>query len=66
MTTNIISLVTKLLDQLNIPYHVITIPLSEEQKPIRSLETLLTSQERDPTSIIRSLLFRTGSNTSCC
>jgi len=64
MTTNIISPVTKLLDQLNIPYHVITIPLSEDQKPIRSLETLLTLQERDPTSIIRSLLFRTGSNTS--
>ncbi len=46
MTTNIISPVTKLLDQLNIPYHVITIPLSEDQKPIRSLETLLTLQER--------------------
>ena len=64
MTTNIISPVTKLLHQLNIPYHVITIPLSEDQKPIRSLETLLTLQERDPTSIIRSLLFLTGSNTS--
>ena len=64
MTTNVISPVTNLLNRLNIPYEVITIPLSEDQKPIRSLESLLTKQELDPTCIIRSLLFQTGSNTS--
>tara|TARA_B100000795_G_scaffold3344_1_gene2286 strand:+ start:295 stop:798 length:504 start_codon:yes stop_codon:yes gene_type:complete len=63
MTTNVISPVTKLLDRLNISYDVITIHLSEDRKPIRNLVVLLRLQERDPTFIIRSLLFRTRSNT---
>jgi Cys-tRNA(Pro) deacylase len=63
MSTTITSPVTALLDQRQIAYDIITIPLSEDNKPIRNLEALLTAQGRDPTSVIRSLLFRTGSNT---
>lgn len=62
MTTNITSPVTELLDQHKIAYNIVTIPLTEDNKPIRNLEALLTAQGRDPTSVIRSLLFRTGSN----
>jgi Cys-tRNA(Pro) deacylase len=63
MSAHITSPVTDLLDQHQIAYDIITIPLSEDNKPIRNLEALLTAQGRDPTSVIRSLLFRTGSNT---
>lgn len=63
MTEQIKSAVTELLDQHAITYDVITIPLSEDKKPIRNLEALLQSQDRDPASVVRSLLFRTGSNT---
>ena len=62
MSTHITSPVTELLDQQQIVYDIITIPLSEDNKPIRNLEALLTAQGRDPTSVIRSLLFRTGTN----
>lgn len=61
MSTQISSPVTQLLESLSIPYEVIDIPLSEDKKPIRSLEELLTSLNRDPNSVVRSLLFRTGS-----
>lgn len=61
MSHNIDSPVTELLNQLTISFDVIEIPLSEDQKPIRNLEELLTSQGRDPSSVIRSILFKTGS-----
>lgn len=61
MSQNIDSPVTQLLNQLTISFDVIEIPLSEDQKPIRNLEELLTSQGRDPLSVIRSILFKTGS-----
>lgn len=61
MSHNIDSPVTQLLNQLAITFDVIEIPLSEDKKPIRNLEELLTSEGRDPSSVVRSLLFKTGS-----
>ncbi|MCX4190164.1 aminoacyl-tRNA deacylase [Methylophaga sp. OBS3] len=55
--------VTDLLDANNINYSVVEIPLSEDKKPIRNLEELLSSQGLDPHSVVRSLLFKTGSDT---
>lgn len=63
MTESIESAVTQLLDHHNIVYDVVTIPLTEDKKPVRNLEERLRSEGRDPTSIIRSLLFRTGSGS---
>lgn len=54
--------VTTLLEQQQIAYSVIEIPLSEEKKPIRNLEEWLSNQGRDPHSVVRSLLFKTGSD----
>tara|TARA_R110002050_G_scaffold269917_2_gene412690 strand:+ start:232068 stop:232577 length:510 start_codon:yes stop_codon:yes gene_type:complete len=61
MSHNIDSPVTQLLNQLAISFEVIEIPLSEDKKPIRNLEELLTADGRDPSSVVRSLLFKTGS-----
>jgi len=61
MSQTISSPVTELLTQQAIAYDVIEIPLSEDKKPIRNLEELLSSQGRDPNSVIRSLLFKTSS-----
>lgn len=61
MTETVESPVTRLLNELNIAYLTIAIPLDPDQKPIRSLEQLLADQGGDPGQIIRSLLFRTGS-----
>jgi prolyl-tRNA editing enzyme YbaK/EbsC (Cys-tRNA(Pro) deacylase) len=61
MSHNIDSPVTQLLNQLTISFDVIEIPLSEDKKPIRNLEELLTSMGRDPSSVIRSIVFKTGS-----
>jgi len=61
MTDQIQSAVTELLEQHTIPYDVITIPLSEDKKPIRELEQWLISHGRDPAAVVRSLLFRCGS-----
>jgi Cys-tRNA(Pro)/Cys-tRNA(Cys) deacylase len=57
------SAVTELLQQQNIQFDVITIPLTEDKKPVRDLEELLKAEGRDPTSVVRSLLFKTGSDT---
>ncbi|MDT8309839.1 MAG: YbaK/EbsC family protein [Methylophaga sp.] len=54
--------VTELLQQKQIAYSVIEIPLSDDKKPIRNLEEWLSSQGRDPHSVVRSLLFKTGSD----
>ena len=54
--------VTELLNQQRIPFSVITIPLSDDKKPIRNLEEWLVSEGRDPHSVVRSLLFKTGSD----
>ena len=62
MSQTISSPVTELLTQQAIEYEVIEIPLSEDKKPIRNLEELLSGQGRNPNSVIRSLLFKTGSD----
>jgi Cys-tRNA(Pro) deacylase len=50
--------VTDLLQVKKIGFDVVEIPLSEDKKPIRSLEELLTSKGLDPKSVVRSVLFR--------
>jgi len=62
MTESIHSPVTELLQRESIPYGVIEIPLSEDRKPIRNLEELLSSQGLDPQSVVRSVLFKTASD----
>lgn len=63
MSATISSPVTACLETHGIAYDVIDIPLSEDKKPIRNLEALLSSQGRDPHSVIRSLLFKTSSGS---
>lgn len=55
---SITSPVTELLQQKNIAFEVVEIPLSEDKKPIRNLEELLSSKGLDPTSVVRSVVFR--------
>ncbi|MDG1097455.1 MAG: YbaK/EbsC family protein [Methylophilaceae bacterium] len=55
------SAVTDLLQKQNIAFEVIEIPLSEDKKPIRNLEELFSAKGLDPTSVVRSVLFRGGS-----
>jgi Cys-tRNA(Pro) deacylase len=50
--------VTELLNQQGIPFAVLEIPLSEDKKPVRNLEELLSEKALDPTSVVRSVLFR--------
>jgi len=63
MSESISSPVTDMLKQHDISYDVITIPLTDDKKPVRNLEALLQSEGRDPASVVRSLLFKTGSDT---
>lgn len=65
MSQTISSPVTELLTQHAVTFEVVEIPLSEDKKPIRNLEELLSSQGRDPNSVVRSLLFKTGSGQFC-
>ena len=62
MSTPISSPVTDLLEAQGIAFEVIEIPLTEDKKPVRNLEELLSSQGHDPKSVVRSLLFKTGSD----
>lgn len=62
MTETIHSPVTQMLANAGIAYTVIEIPLSEDKKPIRNLEELLSSQGLDPQSVVRSVLFKTSSD----
>ena len=62
MTNTISSPVTELLEAQGIDFQVIEIPLSEDKKPIRNLEELLRSEGHDPNSVVRSVLFKTGSD----
>lgn len=63
MTERLDSSVTRYLDQFGVAYGVIEIPLDSDRKPVRSLEDLLAGQDRNPDQIVRSLLFRTGSDS---
>lgn len=65
MTANIHSPVTELLVQHHIQFQVIEIPLSEDKKPIRNLEELLSAQGLDPQSVVRSVVFK-GENSGFC
>lgn len=58
MTVAILSPVIELLQSKAVDFDVIDIPLSEDKKPIRSLEELLTAKGLDSTSVVRSILFR--------
>lgn len=62
MTNAISSPVTTLLAEQGIAYEVIEIPLSEDKKPIRNLEELLTNRGLDPQSVVRSVVFKTASD----
>lgn len=57
--------VTALLQSQGITFKIIEIPLSDDKKPIRSLEELLTAQGLDPSSVVRSVVFK-GENTGFC
>jgi Cys-tRNA(Pro)/Cys-tRNA(Cys) deacylase len=58
MNANIHSPVIALLQAQDIDFDVIEIPLSEDKKPVRSLEELLTAKTLDPKSVVRSLVFK--------
>jgi len=62
MNISINSPVTKLLQQKDIAYSVIEIPLTEDKKPVRNLEELLLKQGINPQSVVRSVLFKTTSD----
>lgn len=53
--------VTDLLTSAGVDFDVVEIPLSEDKKPIRNLEELLSAKGLDPTSVVRSVVFRGGS-----
>lgn len=65
MSTIIQSPVIDLLQQQGLAFEVIEIPLSEDKKPIRSLEELLSAQGLNPQSVVRSVVFK-GENTGFC
>ena len=62
MSISITSPVTELLQQQGIAYSVLEIPLTEDKKPVRNLEELLTKQGINPQSVVRSVLFKTASD----
>lgn len=65
MSATLTSPVIDLLQQRGIAFDVVEIPLSEDKKPVRSLEELLTAKGLDPKSVVRSVLFRAESGKFC-
>lgn len=65
MSATLTSPVTDLLQQHGMAFDVVEIPLSEDKKPVRSLEELLTAKGLDPKSVVRSVLFRAESGKFC-
>lgn len=65
MQAMISSPVTELLSEHGYAFQVIEIPLSEDKKPIRNLEELLSAQGLDPQSVVRSVVFK-GENSGFC
>lgn len=53
--------VIDLLTSKNIVFEIIEIPLSEDRKPIRDLEVLLSAKGLDPASVVRSVVFKADS-----
>ena len=62
MRISVTSPVTELLQRESIAYDVIEIPLTEDKKPIRNLEELLSKRGIDPQSVVRSVVFKTSSD----
>ncbi|MDO9231888.1 MAG: hypothetical protein Q8N02_09630 [Methylotenera sp.] len=54
--------VIDLLTSKNIVFEIIEIPLSEDRKPIRDLEDLLSAKGLDSTSVVRSVVFKAHSD----
>jgi len=50
--------VTSLLNQHHIAFDSLEIPLTEDKKPVRSLEELLSANNLDPKSVVRSVVFK--------
>ncbi len=61
MQQTINSPVIDLLSSHQITFDLIEIPLTDDKKPVRQLEELLSSMGLDSGSIVRSVLFRGGS-----
>jgi Cys-tRNA(Pro)/Cys-tRNA(Cys) deacylase len=61
MNSNIHSPVITLLEAQAVAFDVIEIPLSEDKKPVRSLEELLTARGLDSKSVVRSVVFKCDS-----
>lgn len=59
------SAVTDLLQQQDIAFEVIEIPMTEDKKPVRNLEELLSGRGLDPTSVVRSVVFKADSGQYC-
>jgi prolyl-tRNA editing enzyme YbaK/EbsC (Cys-tRNA(Pro) deacylase) len=59
MTEIVSSPVTALLQNSNVAFEQIEIPLSPDKKPIRALEEILGEHGFLPGSVVRSILFRT-------
>ncbi|PKO43842.1 MAG: hypothetical protein CVU29_10415 [Betaproteobacteria bacterium HGW-Betaproteobacteria-22] len=53
--------VIDLLTSRSIAFEIIEIPLSEDRKPIRHLEDLLSVKGLDPTAVVRSVVFKADS-----
>ena len=62
MAAIIQSPVTELLAREGIAFDVLEIPLTEDRKPVRNLEELLSNRGIDPQSVVRSVLFKTASD----
>jgi Cys-tRNA(Pro)/Cys-tRNA(Cys) deacylase len=63
MTDMVSSPVGTLLQNRNIPFEQIVIPLSPDKKPIRALEEILGEHGYLPGSVVRSILFRTDAES---
>lgn len=63
MENKFTSPVADLLESQDVSFEWVEIPLSEDKKPIRNLEALLTGKGLDPKSVVRSVLFRGVSGT---
>jgi Cys-tRNA(Pro)/Cys-tRNA(Cys) deacylase len=61
MGSKITSPVIDLLQERGVAFDLVDIPLSEDKKPVRNLEELLGNKGLDPKSVVRSVLFRGGS-----
>jgi prolyl-tRNA editing enzyme YbaK/EbsC (Cys-tRNA(Pro) deacylase) len=57
--------VIDLLNAEQMAFELIEIPLSDDKKPIRSLEALLLAKGLKPDSVVRSVVFKDDSGAYC-